>query len=534
MRDFEIDSKACADAGVARRRRGGRNGRLKMRVAGPKQSPIWPGMEGGRFKPLTDHEVERIHHASLDVLENIGIADPIDEWRDRVVAAGGRMTDHNRLCFPRSLVEDCIAMAGRGFTVVGRDPRYDLDVSGSRVYFGGGSATVEILDVASNRFRETTLLDLYDNSRLEDALDNMHFVIRSCIARDLVEPQSLDVNTAYAIMSATSKHFITSFFQPQHLEEAVAMFDLSLGGDGSGQKWRTRPFAEAIVTFVVPPLRFAGDACRVLDAALRNNMPAILISVGQAGATAPAALAGTLVQGNAEVLAGLSAMNLLKPGHPLFLGHWPFVSDLRTGAFAGGSGEMALLAAAAAQMARYYDIPSSIASGISSSKQPDLQAGWEKGYLAALPALAGGNMITQTTGILADIMACSQESFLIDTDLLSGVQRTVRGIEVTDETLSVDVIAEVTAGPGHFLGHDETLKLMETEYVYPQIADRMSIKEWNEANHPMLRKRGQARLREILSTHYPEHIDKKHDDRIRRRFDIRLDRKDMNAGNGRW
>lgn len=528
---FAIESKPVT--GIEKRRRGGRQGRLKMRADGPRQKPIWPGMEGGRFKPLNDHEVERIHHASLDILENIGIADPTDEWRDRVAAAGGTMRN-NRLCFPRGLVEDCVAMAGRGFSVFGRDPEHDLDVSGSRVHFGGGSATVEILDVATNRFRETTLVDLYDNSRLEDALDNMHFVIRSCIARDLVEAEHLDINTAYAIMSATSKHFITSFFHPAHLDKAVAMFDLSLGGDGSGDNWRRRPFAEAIVTFVVPPLRFAEDACRVLDAAVRNDMPAILISVGQAGATAPAALAGTLVQGNAEVLAGLTAMNLLKPGHPLFMGHWPFVSDLRTGAFAGGSGEMALLAAGAVQMARFYDIPSSIASGMSSSKQPDLQAGWEKGYLATLPALAGGNMIAQTTGILADIMACSQESFLLDTDLLSGVQRTVRGIEVTEETLSVEVIADVTRGPGHYLGHDKTLELMETEYVYPQLADRLSIKEWNEADHPMLRKRGQATLHKILSGHYPDYVDRRHDDKIRQSFDIRLERRDMQPGNGRW
>ncbi len=517
-----------------RRRSGGRQGRIAARAAGPTQSPIWPGMESGRYQPLTEAEVRRIHDASLTLLEQVGIADPINSWRDRVVAAGGWMSDTGRLCFPRGLVEDCIAKAGRGFTVYGRDPEHDLDVSGSRVHFGGGSATVEILDAHTNSYRGTTLIDLYDNSRLEDCLEAMHFVIRSCIARDVEEAEHLDINTAYAIMAATRKHFITSFFHPDHLDQAVRMFDMSLGGDGSGEKWRQRPFAEAIVTFVVPPLRFVAEACEVLDAAARNDMPAILISVGQAGATAPAALAGTLVQGNAEVLAGLTAVNLLKPGHPLFMGHWPFVSDLRTGAFAGGGGEMALLAAGAAQMARFYDIPSSIASGMSSSKQPDLQAGWEKGYLAALPALAGGNMIAQTTGILGDIIACSQESFVLDSDLLSGVQRAVRGIEVTDESLSVDVIADVTAGPGHFLGHGRTLDLMESEYVYPKIADRMSIKHWNEANRPDLRERGLAKLKEILGSHYPDHIAPEDDARIRAAFDIRLQPEDMRPGNGRW
>jgi trimethylamine--corrinoid protein Co-methyltransferase len=491
-------------------------------------------MVGGRYKPLTDREVERIHAASLDLLEQVGLADPTDAWRNRVVGAGGWVNEAGRLCFPRSLVEDCVAVAGRSFSVLGRDPDHDLDVSGARVHFGGGSATIQILDAHTNRFRETKLVDLYDISRLEDALDSMHFVMRACIARDMKEAELLDVNTAYAIMSATSKHFATSFFEPEHLEMAVAMFDLSLGGDGTGARWRARPFAEAIVTFAVPPLRLAKNACRVLDAAARNDMPAILCSAGQAGATAPAALAGALTQGNAEVLAALTAINLLKPGHPLFMGNWPFVSDLRSGAFAGGSGEMALLAAASAQMARFYDVPSSIGSGMSSSKQPDLQAGWEKGYLTALPALAGGNMISQTTGILADIIACSQEAFILDSDMVSGVQRAVRGIEVNDESLSVDDIKEVVSGPGHFLGQASTLRLMRSEYVYPKLADRQNIEAWEENGGVDIRTRGLAALTQIMKEHYPQYVEPAHDARIRERFDIRLRPEDLKPGNGRW
>ncbi len=524
-------SRAAPAAG---RRAGGRAARVQLREQGPAVRPLWPGMEGGRYRPLSAREVERVHEASLDILERIGIADPTPAWRTRVEAAGGWSDGDGRLHFPRALVEEQVARAGRGFTVHGRDPRHDLDVSGARVHFGGGSATVEILDATTNAFRETTLLDLYDITRLEDSLDAMHFVIRACIARDMEDAEALDLNTAYAIMAGTSKHFHTSFFQPQHLDAAVAMFDLSLGGSGDGARWRKRPFAAAICTFVVPPLRFAQDACEVLDAAARQGMPALLISVGQAGATSPVTLAGTLAQGNAEELAGLTAMNLLAPGHPLFMGHWPFVADLRSGAFCGGSGEMAVLAAAAAQMARYYDIPSSIGSGMSSSKQPDLQAGWEKGYLTSLPALAGANMLCQTTGILADIIACSEEAFLLDADLLGGVQRAVRGIEISDQTLALDTIAEVVAGPGHFLGHSQTLARMESEYAYPCLGDRSTIKDWELAGRPDLRDRGRARLRQILGQYYPEHLESALDRRIRERFDIHLRRLDMTPGCARW
>ncbi len=166
-----MQASNTTEATAKRRRSGGRRGRVEKRSRGPAERPIRPGMEGGRYKPLSDRETEQIHETSLELLEKVGIADPIDAWRDRVVAAGGWMDSEKRLHFPRALVEDCLALAGRNFTACGRDPKYDLDVSGTRVHFGGGSATVEILDAFTNRYRETQLLDLYDNTRLEDCLD---------------------------------------------------------------------------------------------------------------------------------------------------------------------------------------------------------------------------------------------------------------------------------------------------------------------------------------------------------------------------
>jgi trimethylamine--corrinoid protein Co-methyltransferase len=272
----------------------------------------------------------------------------------------------------------------------------------------------------------------------------------------------------------------------------------------------------------------------MLDEMVRHGMPAIVTSAGQAGATSPVDLAGAVMQGNAEVLAAMVCMNLLSPGHPVLFGNGPFVSDLRTGAFAGGGGEMALLTAASAQMANFYDLPSGIGAGMTSSKQPDAQAGWEKGYLAALAGLAGVNMIYQSAGILADVMAISPEMMVIDAEMTAGALRAVRGIEVSDEALSVDTIAEVVAGPGHFLGHPRTLDLMETEYVYPDLACRRSIRDWEDAGSSDMRKRARARMEEILSSHYPAHVAPADDARIRDAFPINLAPEDMRPGNGRW
>ncbi len=515
---------------------GGRAARHRMREEGPvgERRPIRASMPSGNYRPLAESDLARIHVASLDILERIGIADATPAWRDRVVAAGGSVSAAGRLCFPRALVEDAIAGAGRNITLPGRDPRHDLDLSGDRVNTGGGSATIEILDPETGRYRPTTLVDLYDTVRFEDTLDNLHFIIRSCIARDMVEARDLDLNTAYACLSATTKHMVTSFFQPEHLEEAAAMFDISLGGDGGGDRFRARPFVTPICTFVVPPLRFAPDACRVLDTAVGLGMSVLLTTGGQAGATAPASLAGSLAQSNAELLGGITALHLLAPGHPVIYANHTMVCDLRSGAFAGGSGEMALLAACAAQLGGHYDLPTSVLAGISSSKLPDAQSGWEKGYLTTLPALAGANMILQTSGILADIIASSLESFAIDADMLGGVLRGVRGVEVDDDTLSVGVMEEVVAGPGHYLGHEQTIRLMESEYVYPTLGDRRTIQDWEEDGAQDIRARARAALSRVLSTHYPQYVEPADDARIRERFAIGLAPEDMRPGNGRW
>ena len=235
------------------------------------------------------------------------------------------------------------------------------------------------------------------------------------------------------------------------------------------------------------------------------------------------------------MLAGLVYVNLIVPGHPAMFGAWPFVSDLRTGAMSGGSGEQALLMAACAQMAHFYDLPGAVAAGMTDSKVPDAQSGYEKGYTEALSGLAGGNLIYESAGMHASLLGVCYESFVIDNDIIGSVLRTVRGIEVTEDSLSVEAIRETCiGGPGHFLGHGQTLELMERDYVYPEVGDRASPKEWVEQGSTDILQRARVRVREILAEHYPSYIDPAVDARIRETFDVRLPKEAMQPGNGRW
>lgn len=522
------------EAATQSARRGGRAARRALRVepVAPNAGAIRPGMEGGWYKPLSEAGVRRIHEAALDALEQIGFGQAIPSCVEAVTAAGGMMGDDGRLRFPRALVEDTVATAARHFPLYGQDPMHDMEPKGRKVYFGTAGAAVHMVEAETREYRESTLVDLYDIARLVDTLDNVHFFQRTVVPRDTKTPEEMDLNTCYAAVAGTTKHVGTSMVQPEHVTASLEMLHAIAGSE---KKWRERPFVSQSNCFVVPPMKFAEDACRCLEVAVRGGMPVLLLSAGQAGATAPAALAGAAVQAVAEVLAGLVYVNALKPGHPAIFGTWPFVSDLRTGAMSGGSGEQGLLSAACAQMAQFYDLPGGAAAGMCDSKLPDMQAGYEKGITAAMAGLAGLNLVYESAGMHASLLGFCLESLIIDNDMLGQIQRGVRGIEVTEDSVSLEVIREVCmGGPGHYLGSDQTLKLMQTEYVYPMVADRTNPKEWVEQGSPDVVQRAAKKKKEILARHYPTHISPEVDARIRARLPIRLDAADMRPGNGRW
>jgi len=508
-------------------RRGGRAARKALREAPIPEDErvIRPGMEGGLFKPLKDADVIRIHNAALHVLETVGFADAIPSCIEMVTAAGGKLTDEGRLLFPRALVEDTIANAARNFPIYGRDPKHDLEPWGTKVHFGTAGAAVHMYNPETNEYRESTIQDLYDIARIVDVMDNIHFFQRSVVPRDIEAPDAMDLNTCYAAVAGTTKHVGTSMVHADHVTEVLEMLHHIAGGE---DKWRERPFVSQSNCFVVPPMKFAEDACGALEVAVRGGMPVLLLAAGQAGATSPAALAGAVMQEVAEVLAGLVYVNLIVPGHPAIFGTWPFVSDLRTGAMSGGSGEQALLSAACAQMANFYDLCGGVPAGMTDAKTPDAQHGYEKGYTETLLAHAGANMIYESAGMQGSLLGFSHEALVIDNDMIGGILRTIRGIDVTEDSLSVEALTDVcTNGPGHYLGHNQTLELMQSEYVYPVIGDRKSPKEWVESGSENILQLAQKKVRHILDTHHPGYIPPEVDAIIRANHDILLPSENM-------
>ena len=507
------------------RDRASARGRERRRNAQPAAATpvVRPGMAGGQYRPLTGEQVARIVEAALVVLEEIGVEVMPSPCQDVWRRAGARIeTERNRVYVPRQLVAEALEVAAREVRLCGQSPEHDLRLGGTRVYLGTGGAAVKVLDL-DGQVRHSRLRDLFDIGRMVQALDNIHFYLRPVVARD-IPVDLLDTNTYYASLVATRKHVMGNCFTVGSVREVVRLASLIVGGEDA---LRQRPVVSWTNCWTVSPLRFAPETVEVLDEIVRQGMPVAISSAPQAGATAPVTLAGTLVQLTAEQLSGLTYVNLLHPGHPALLGYVPSVADLRTGSFSGGSPEFALMNAAAAQIAQHLGLPVYNSSALTDSKVPDVQAGYEKGISSVTAALAGANFIHHSAGFLESLLAVAYEQYVIDDDINGAVMRMVRGIEVTDETLAVDVIREVVLGEGHFLGHPQTLSRMNDEYYYPHTADRRSRGDWEEAGARDMRDLARQKARELLTTEWPTHIPDEVDARVRAEFDIRLPREVM-------
>jgi len=504
------------------RRAGGRAARRASRAAPLDEAirPIRAGLEGGMYKPLTEEGVLRIHQTALDALEQIGLADAPQSGIDCLTAAGATLGEDGRIRFPRALVEDTLARANRQITLNSRDARNDLLLEGTRVHYGTAGAAVHVVDVDGRNYRESTLQDLHDAARICDVLDNIHFVQRPMVCRDITDNMEMDLNTVYAACAGTTKHIGTSFTDPAHVGPALEMLHLIAGGE---DKWRERPFVSNSNCFVVPPMKFATESCQVMEACIRGGMPVLLLSAGMAGATAPSTVAGAIVQAVAECLAGLVYVNSISPGHPAIFGTWPFGLDLRTGAMSIGSGEQALLSAGCAQMHQFYGLPGGAAAGASDSKLPDMQAGWEQMCSNVMAGLSGLNMVYEAAGMHASLLGFCHESLILSDDLIGQALRCVRGIEVDDDTLALETIREVCiGGPGHYLGTEQTLGRMQRDHVYPTYGDRTSPKEWAERDKPDLIQKAIARKEAILADRSAARFDPVTDAEIRRKFAIHL------------
>ncbi len=486
--------------------------------------PSTLGLEGGQYTPLSQSQIHQIDTAVHQILENTGFSEAPPIVVDAISKAGGYVDKDNRLRIPADLLDRAIEGITRHYMLPGQQPGHDMQMSGKHVHAGSGGASPYVIDIDSGAYRESKLKNLYDAARLVNSLDNIHFFSRSLVARDLPDELSLDINTAYACLTGCEKHVFIAATKPEHVQRIAEMCFVVAG---SREAFLEKPFASFNNNHVISPLRFSEDACGIMAEAARIGIPVHANSFGQLGASSPVTPAGTLAQNVAETLAGMVFAWLINPEAKVIFGSRPMLTDLRTGAMTGGSGEQAQLMAATVQMAQFYDLPNSCISGATDSKLADAQSGYEKALNITLTAQAGSNAITQAAGTHSSLMACALESYVIDNDMLGAILRSLNPFDVSESSLMTSDIDSTVRGEGHFLGHPQTLQRMQSDFLYPEIADRSNFEEWQADGQKDIHQRAKTKTKEMLDSCFPTHVSPDIDDKLRAQFDILLPKSAM-------
>lgn len=481
----------------------------------------YKGFQGGQYRPLSAEQVETLHQVSLKILEKTGITyeDGLEETVAMLEEQGANVdADKKNVTLPPKLIEKLISHAPGKVVLCGQEDKHDLILTDDRVHLGTGGAAIRILDPDTGETRSTTLNDLYNVSRLVDQLDNIHFLVRPCIPTDLDEAD-YDVNMYYACLSASSKHVMSGVNDEQGLAKVIELASCIAGGLENLKK---RPFISVIASFAISPLKLCTQSTLIMQEANRQSIPVALSSAPMAGSTSPLTMAGTLAQLHAEQLAGIAICQATNPGAPLLYGGIPGMANLRTMGYLGGAVECGMMNAAIHQLANHIHVPNYNSSGLSDSKLPDAQAGYEKAFTTLLASMGGSNYIHHSAGMLESMLTIAYEQYVIDDEIIGNCGRVLQGIEVDAEHLALEVIDSVGPG-GNYMAVPHTMKHMRSEYFSGNgVTDRKSRNNWEKEGAKDARARALAIAKKLLEQPRPSYISEEADKMIREKFNILL------------
>ncbi|MFP4082783.1 MAG: trimethylamine methyltransferase family protein [Candidatus Aminicenantes bacterium] len=457
---------------------------------------------GLRLDILNSSHIQRIHSATLEIIESVGVKFPSTRAQD-IWEKNGANVDRNTGIVKVSgqLIEDAIKHAPPSYTLAARDQTQDLPLDGRHVYVGTDGCGVEVVDISSRQRRRSCLQDVADIARVADNLKEIAFHWVPVSAQDC-PPESRGLHELAAIWKNSTKHVQTeSIYSGQEARGAVEMASVLAGGRKS---LRERPVL-SIMECTVSPLAQDGGSLEAALVGAEAGLPVGFMTMASCVSTAPATLAGNLVVGNAEVLSALALIQLAYPGTPVFYAAAQTVMDLRSGAYTGGGPEDFLFGAASNQLADFYNIPLSMGSFATGAKQPDWQAGIENSLSTFMASVVMSDMLLGV-GLLNGSTIWSFEQMIMDCEIFTIVCRMMEGVEVDEENLALDAIKEVGPG-GHFLAHPHTKKHMRELWI-PTLMDRRPYSEWQEKKDSA-RDWARQKAQKILSTHKPEPLDPK-------------------------
>ncbi len=453
-----------------------------------------------RLEVLTPEEVRRIHTATLDIIENVGVRFPSDRALEIWEAHGAEVDRTTSIVkAPGAIIENALKLAPPVYDLAARLPAQDLPLDGNHVFVGTDGCGVEVLDLVTGQRRQSCLQDVADIARVGDYLEEVGFHWVAVSAQDR-PPETRGLHELRSVWENSSKHVQTeSIYNAREARAAVEMAAAIAGGRDA---LRRRPVL-SIMQCTAPPLGQDGGSLDAALVAAEAGLPVGFMTMAACLTTGPATLAGTLAVGNAEVISATALIQLAYPGAPVFYSAAQTASDLRTGAYTGGGPEDFLFGAATNVLADFYNIPLSMGSFATGAKEPNWQAGIENSLSTLMACIVMSDMLLGV-GLLHGSRIWSYEQMLLDCEIFSTIHKMMQGIVVDDETLALDAIRAVGPG-GNFLTQKHTRKHMREIFI-PQYMDRRPYDVW-ESKRDGAREWAGAKAREILSTHQPEPLE---------------------------
>lgn len=453
-----------------------------------------------KYKLLSETEVEQIHEASIKILQETGIEVPHQQMLELFKEAGAKVQQDSQIVkIPERLINRSLGQTSKEFTLFGRDSSNKARFGvGARNYNSSAGQAYWKNEEAGKR-RKARLQDVAEAASIADGLDKINIVGAMADPPEM-DPSYRPIALATTLLKNTTKPITLWFTNSFAAKYVLKVFEIVAGGKKEVAK---RPFAYPFLE-PVSPLRFNYDGIDILFETCKFPLPVPIGPMAQTGATAPGTLVGTMIQENAEILAGIVITQLINPGTPVMYGGIPHAFDMRSAQIIFGGPEQSLMAVAMSQMGQHYELPVYINVGATDSKQVDAQAGLEAGITLTLGALTDADIFGHL-GIAGVDQAASLDMLVMQNELIGYVERLKDGVSFSDYENSLELINSVGLG-GSYISKKHTVDNFRKELWFPELLDRSSWESWEKSGRLELKDRCANKRRELLKNHEPKSL----------------------------
>ena len=453
-----------------------------------------------RMQYFTENELTLIHDASMDLLKNVGVAFNDDEALG-VFKKNGFKVDGQTVFFSENKVRRAIESAPARFKVSARNPANTISIGGESVVMAPGYGAAFII-TRDGQQRKATLADYEKFCKLVQTSPTIGVTGFLMAAPSDLPAETAHLDMLYSNIVLCDKPFMGSPVSRAGADDCIEMASMVWG---SKEKLKETPVTVSLIT-PLSPLQYAPEMAGAVVTLARHNQACIFGALLMAGSSGPLSLAGVLVQQNAEILAGLTLTQAVRPGAPVIIGGTSAILDMRTGCLSMGAPEVARISSATIQMAKFYNLPARSGSANTDAHFPNAQAGFESALNLYVALQHGSNFILHAAGILGAYNAMSFEKFIIDEEVCSQILESLKPIKITNESIDLDLIKEVGIG-GNYLTHPKTYEQCRTAFYLSDLVNRSGFPEWQEGGAKDISDRATEILNERLANYVKPDID---------------------------